>query len=550
MERARTLTLATTVPNTGENPAGENMLNQKTRLSESSIWKTLEDVYRGGGKALWEKIPYYVTSSTFIAEHYAELIVSFLLEYYDRLNKAEPIYIIEMGTGTGCFSFYVMKELAAKRKYFSKLAGLKLKYVMCDFSENTIAGWLDSDELVQFRKDKTLDFAVFKPQDDTQIITYDKVRIAADTVKNPIIALANYFFDSLRQDAFRVNNHKLEEVLHSFALDETNPEAEESPFNCMVKTEEYVPVSTDYYDDDELNAVLKRYEKELDEATVVFPLGAFNCLRNLRQMSNNQVVLISTDKGFTQPSFMQGLWEQPFCAHHGIFSYAVNYDAIAKYFEYLGGFNFATDIPSFSVETQMSVLLPNFRASDMEMTKYHFLDDLAKKNSINYLYYCQNLLVNPGSCSKNDMLKAYIGFIRSSNCDPIALYLCADYICDALGDASVELRRTLKDTLADVEENFFHVRQRTDVLYYLGKIRYLLDDFDGCLRLMRRSINTFGENSHSIYYVAACNEVKHNYQIALDHYTRSLAMEPNCEVAQRAIGRCYMKLQEPAQAVS
>jgi hypothetical protein len=537
-------TVNTTVETEDAAPAKEEFaINSDMRLSQCEVWRMLEQVYQFGGKGLWEQVPYYVTSSTFLAGTYAELIVSFLFDHYKSLNKKEPIYIVEMGTGTGCLSFYLMKELARKRALFPHLEELKLKYVMCDFSTNTINDWLNNKELKQFRDNGTLEFAIFKPEEQTEIVTYDGTHIGPSTVKNPIIAIANYFFDSLKHDAFRVKDHQIEETLHTFYFEDANgAENTSSPFEGLRKRESYAPVSDKYYDDPVLDKVLQSYGPQYENATFLFPLGAFNCLDNLRTMSNNQLVLLSTDKGYTQADFMQGLWEQPFVAHHGIFSYSVNYDAIAKYFNVLGGFSYASNALSFSVETQMSLLLDGTKSEDMTQTRYHFLENVARRNDINYLYYCQNLLLTAGTCSKNDMVRTYISLIRTSNCDPIALYMCGEMIAAAVGEVGNDLRRHLMAVLDEVEANFYHVRQRTDALYYSGKIRYMIDDFEGCVKAVTRSISEFGENSHSLYYLAACNEVKKDFAAALDLYKRSLAIDPNCEVTKKAVERMQSKL--------
>jgi hypothetical protein len=439
-------------------------------------------------------------------------------------------------------SFYLMKELARKRQFFPQISQIKIKYVMCDFSTNTINDWLKNEELAKYRQDETLDFAMFKPEEQTEITTYDGLRIAADTVKNPVIAIANYFFDSLRHDAFRVKDHRLEEVLHTFYVDDIEAISSGNPFDSLRKRETYVEITGDYYGDPLLDNVLKSYAPQFDKATILFPVGAFTCLKNLRTMTNNKLVLLSTDKGYTDPHFVEGLWEQPFVSHHGIFSYSVNYDAIAKYFAELGGFSMGSNVLSFSVETQMSVLFDGATPQTMPMTAYHFQENVSRKNPINYLYYAQNLLVTPGTCTKNDMLRTYISFVRTASCDPVALYMCGELIANSVADINGELRRNLMDMLDEVEQNFYHVRARTDALYYLGKIRYMLDDYAGCVRVLQRSMRMFGENSHSLYYLAACAEIKHDYKSALSYYSRSLQLEPTCDVTRRAVERMASKL--------
>lgn len=527
------------------NTAGKSqeiLISNKQRLSQCAIWPMLEEFYKTGGKGLWENVPYYVTSSAFIADVYAELIISFLTDCYASLQKEAPIYIVEMGTGTGCLSFLLMKELERKLKCFPLIEALNIKYVMADFSQNTLDDWLRSEELQHFRNSGLLDVAIFKPEEQDTITTHDGVVLSSATIQNPIIAIANYFFDSLRQDAFQVRKHRLAEVLHTFYYEHAyEKEDENGPFALLKKRENYEWINEPYYDHSVLDSVLKSYESEFEDATFVFPLGAFKTLDNLRTMSNNKLVLLSTDKGYTDHSYMLGLWQQPFVAHHGVYSYSVNYDAIGKYFKQLGGFAMDSNVLAYSVETQMAVLFDEYTPEKMPLSVYHFNENVARKNSINYLYYAQNILSPEGTCSKNDMVRAYISFVRSCSSDPIALYMCGEALAASVSELNSDLRTSLVSLLDDVEENFYHVRNRTDALYMVGKIRYMIDDFEGCQRAMEHSVRVFGDNSHSLYYLAACAEVKNNFELALAHYSRSLFLDPSCELTRKAVERVAKK---------
>lgn len=520
----------------------QRILDMELPLSKTCIWGMLEQVYREGGKGLWENIPYYVTSSTFIAQAYAELILYFLLDYANCIDRSGPVYILEMGTGSGCLSFSLLKELYYQRQYFPQLKDVDLRYLMTDFSRNTIDSWLQDEQIAEHHRTGVLDFAIFKPEEQNRITTFGDQVLSPETLKNPVIVIANYFFDSLRQDAFRVQNHKLQEVLHSFSIASDSGVTRESlslnpDFAALEKHETYVDVALPRYELNVLNEVLSAYEQGFDNATIIFPVGAFKCLENLRALTGDRFVLISSDKGFTDPNFMLGLWEQSFCAHHGIFSYPVNYDAIGRYINLLGGLNFSTNLWAYSVETQMSILLPDKPSDGFPLTHHYFTETVAKKNPINYLYFAQNILLQQDTCAKPDLLKAYIGFVRTCNCDPIAFYLCADMMYNCLSEAPIELKTQLAQLMNVVEQNYYHVRNRNDVPYHIGKLRYMLDDYDGSLAALRRSIAYFGVNSFSAYYAAACCEMLNQAEDSLQLYKRALALDPKCEVTQRAVER-------------
>lgn len=513
-----------------------------TKLSEACIWSMLETVYKNGGKELWEKVPFYITSSTFIAESYAEMVISFLLDCHSNLNTKEPIYIIELGTGTGCFSFYLQKEIARKRMFFSKIDQLKIIYIMTDVSSKSINGWQKSDVFASFVKNGLLEFAIFKPEEQTEFTTYSGIRISPETIQNPIFVIGNYFFDSLRQDAFRVDNHELQEARHAFSIPPGVAEDDPKIFELLQKKETYHTIDGKYYDDECKNMVLRNYADELDHASVLFPVGALDCVSNLRKMSNDRMVLITTDKGYCNAKAMEGLWEQPFCGHDGVFSYSVNFDAISRYISLFGGRSYNTDLGAFPVETNLSIVMKDLPSLDFPHTRYFFEEILVRKNPINYVNVCENFISPHVKYDANEMIKSYVAFVRMANNDPIAFYLCFEAIMERITEIDKENTRVLIATMKEVENNFFHASSRYDVLYQIGKTRYMLDQYDDALISLKRSLQLFGESSYTLFYIAACYEVQSDYLLALEYYQRSLDLDPSCEITKRAIERMKSRI--------
>ena len=102
--------------------------------------------------------------------------------------------------------------------------------------------------------------------------------------KNPLFVIANYIFDSLSQDGFRVKGGEIFEALcHKNEDDEivfSYPEAAEKP-----------------YHNDDYNAVLAHYSEKLGETYIPFPIGPLRCLRWLSEISDKRMALVMADKG-------------------------------------------------------------------------------------------------------------------------------------------------------------------------------------------------------------------------------------------------------------
>jgi tetratricopeptide (TPR) repeat protein len=88
-----------------------------------------------------------------------------------------------------------------------------------------------------------------------------------------------------------------------------------------------------------------------------------------------------------------------------------------------------------------------------------------------------------------------------------------------------------------VRDNFYSVQQQYDVFYWIGRIYYGLNRLDDALKSFADSLLTFGESSSALYYMAACYEVKKDYQTALRLYQDTLRVEPTCEFTKGGIKR-------------
>ncbi|MCP3679660.1 MAG: class I SAM-dependent methyltransferase [Gammaproteobacteria bacterium] len=59
------------------------------------------------------EVPFFVTSNTFIADAYAQVIIGYIRDQIQLSpNKPDqPFYVLELGSGPGRFAFYCAKRL-------------------------------------------------------------------------------------------------------------------------------------------------------------------------------------------------------------------------------------------------------------------------------------------------------------------------------------------------------------------------------------------------------------------------------------------------------
>lgn len=529
--------------------ADEFVIQESTPLSKSIIWGMIEDYYMTGGVEAWNKIPFYITSNPTIAEAYAELIVAFLRDYYRHFNLKHPLWIVEMASGTGCFSYYLIKEIIRKKKFFKELSNLNIHYLMTDFAANTAMSWKANPKLQPFVKEGFLKFGIFRPDEGDVIYqcpsnpsaSPSKILLNQSMVKNPIISIANYFFDSLKQDAFKVCEGHLQEVLFSWGS-KRNPDRDNKKLNFveLIKHESCRDIQPEYYENAHFNEILKQYKNGLMYGSVLFPVGPLKCLQNLLSLSNHNLVLFSSDKGFTKESSMYGLYEQPFVTHDGVFSYSVNYDAIGKYFMNQGGISLRTTYENLTISSSANYLLS--KPCDLENSRYSFNEKMERCNLNEGLYNFLDFLVRDKPKNENSFLKETLSYICLSNVDPVVFSLCARFIRGAIDTRTEYQEKQLLEILQKVQENLYCSQQGYNIFYDAGSIYEKLENYDEAIASYQRSIDYFGESESTLYHMALCFENKNNFKVALDYYKKSLTFNQNGTYLFQAIGRITHKL--------
>ncbi len=519
------------------------VLESDKRLSECLLWKMQEDFYSNAGIEAWNQVPFYPTCNAFIGRTYAELILSFLLDTYQTLDASQPVYVIELAAGSGGLSFYVTKELAKRKAYYPELGPFQVVYVMTDFTENNVQAWEANPKFKPYAEQGLIDFAVFRPEDDTELyLRRTKRTLKQGEVSNPVVAVANYFFDTIRHDLFRIENGQLMEGRVNFYRPVNDENRYKAPtLQEIRKTEHFVKVSSNYYPDPVLNTILRQYQDTYRNASVLFPISSFKCLRNLQAIGQNKLALISSDKGFTYPEYMLDHWDQNY-ALHGSFSFMVNYHAIGQFFTNQGGLFFATQDKDVCLSTVFGILAPENEKPSFSHSRYYFSEKVDRENPINNLYFSQDLIHSLQVSNPVSVFRGCMSLLKLCNCDPIVFYFIGPYLDTILPHLDMQQRQTLIDAMSMVQDNFFLIRKDFNTLYWLGKLYYGLDRFEECLASYQQAIALFGPDSHALYYIAACYEVMGQDQEALDYYHQTLELEPDCQLTQAGFVRTYERV--------
>ena len=298
------------------------VLETNVPLSQSIIWKLQRDYYVQRGLKAWsdDKVPTFITSNPFTAEVYARIVFGFLRDCGER-----TISILELGAGTGKFCYLFLRHFTD----LLRAEGIDRKgvrYCMTDCAEPLVESWRGNKYLAEFVTSGNLEFEVLQ--------IGEKIDSAFLGSQGPLVAIANYVFDSLPQDAFVIREGKIFDALVST----TRPGDTMPPLSQLQLSYENVEARPDRYPDPAWNRIMDLYRNRLSAGTVLFPCSALTFLKEIIEHTDGPVLALVADKGFPHEEELALCKGPPTLEFHAAncFSQMVNLDAIAKYFEMTG----------------------------------------------------------------------------------------------------------------------------------------------------------------------------------------------------------------------
>ncbi|MDF2908361.1 MAG: hypothetical protein K0R34_3682, partial [Herbinix sp.] len=283
-------------------------------LSESMVWKLQSDFYANQGPEAWIKgiVPQYITTNPYIANLYAKIVFGYCrdLAACEGFDKNSTIYLLELAAGIGRFTYTFLKRFSHLLEQ-SSLKRLKFKYIISDFAEQNVTYWLNHSKLKPYFEKGILDCATFDMTKDEELhLRYSGEVIRTGKQDNPLILFANYTFDSLPQDTFYVKDGALQEGLITITSKGEQPDPKDQSILQGIDYD-YTDKPIEgigYYEESNLNDILLYYKASLEDTAFSMPIVALRCIERLRRLFKDDVLLLSTDKGYRNISSLQGIY--------------------------------------------------------------------------------------------------------------------------------------------------------------------------------------------------------------------------------------------------
>ncbi|WP_375773381.1 SAM-dependent methyltransferase [Archangium gephyra] len=519
------------------------MLERNQRLSRSLLWSCQRAFYERQGIEAWRQqhIPNFITSNPVIGRAYAQVVLGWMRDWCaasrsetGRLAAPEPgqpFYLIELGAGAGRFAFHFLESFRRLRAR-SQLRDVAFRYVMTDLSERNLEFWLSHPRLQPFLEEGLLDVARFDATHDEQLVLRRAGTVLAPgSVANPLAVVANYFFDSIPQDAFTVRDGVLHECLVSVSSSQPEVEAADFLERAEVSFEDHEARGASY-GDAELDGILEEYRERLGDTTFLFPSGALRCLRRLQGLAGDRLLLLSGDKGHaSEDELSERASGVSLVLHGGAFSLMVNYDAIGRYFRRRDG----------------HVLRPIHRHASLHVGAF-LLGQPPDGHGETELAY-EEAIERSGPDDYSTLIKAMephlegmkleelLAVLRWSGWDSGMLMAVFSELMALAESASEPLRQEVCWAIQQVWETDYRLGGEDDLAFHLGMLLYVMDRPAEALTFFEHSLRLGGEEPGTYFNQGMCHVRLRQDARALECFEQALALDANLSEAQEMLSQ-------------
>ncbi|HYF97533.1 MAG TPA: tetratricopeptide repeat protein [Coxiellaceae bacterium] len=500
------------------------VLEENVALSQSKIWNWHQNFYLDSGVGAWHsKVPHYVTSNPFIANAYVQVVIEFLNEHLIKNPDSiqHTFYFLELGAGHSKFSFLFLKRFTELRALLNP--NLKFCYLITDFSEKNLNFASTHPQLQEYIAAGVLDFACFDIEKCNSLqLRLRQTCLSQASIRNPLIVVANYILDSLRKDAFYVDErYRLSSQLINIKTKASNL-VQGDPLNLENLLIEFssAPVGAQHYLEQEFNHILAEYNQYVQARSFSLPVTAFRLIDYLINLSNDRLLLISSDKGYLTHEEFSTRTEPHIAFHGGCFSLMTNFDAIARYFKVKGG---DACLQASHPGLGSCIYISAGKFADLPKTQLAFATHLNQFSPQDYFNLCNMMIANVKTLS----LEVLNSCLNLSGYDPYVFHRLLPRLKADVAAETSSLISALKRAASLVTEQFYFMPGCEDIYFDVGLFFHHVKEYEQALDYYQRSQTVFEANFNTTYNIGLCYYHLNDFEQAENFFLKALEFSPN-----------------------
>lgn len=442
-----------------------------------------------------DRIPFFATNNPALARTYVDIFCAFLddLDRAGSLNHREPVYLVELGGGMGRLAYLILMRLNELREQLP----VEVRYLLTDYTQSNINYYSSHERLAPFLKDGRLKAVRCDVENE----------VLPGLEGNPIFCMANYLFDSLTHDGFRIQNGELSEILCS--VDDSGK-----------LRYEYLPVQAPPYEREAYNRVLDGYRQRLGDTHIPFPIGPIRCLERLCEASKNRMVLVMADKALRTDEDLLDFGSLPLQKHEGGISMSVNCNAIDRVWEAEGGF--VVHSAPRANHLHLALYFKGYDSGSARRAVQTFVDQVDGFGPLDYLDFRAHILANTNHRS----LSLYLQLLRLSRWDPELFYELSNDIGECALSASVEEQRELYEVMTLCWSNYFPIPDQRDVPFAVARVLACINQFQQAIGFYGESVRLYGARPLTHHNVGICYFNLGLLDQAEQSFQEALSLEP------------------------
>jgi tetratricopeptide (TPR) repeat protein len=480
----------------------------KQPFSQSLLWELQQNYFAQQGVDAWRsgQVPHYVSSNPRMANSYAEMAVALWRDQqrvgFSREANDEPIYLIELGVGSGRFAFHFLQRLTQ----LCQQADIPLEdfcYVLTDVAEQNLVYLSQHPRFQPYFACGLLDLAFFDVNHSTQLHLQNRDRVlTAGGCAKPLVIIANYLFDSIPQELFFINEGQIYQCWVSL-LSETDPtrlDEMELLGHVHCKYDYQLLTQLPYAEEPYLHQLLMEYHQTLSDTHLLFPVAGLRCLHRLQELSQTGLLLLTADKGYHQIECLIGQSPPKLVSHTGCFSLNVNYHALKRCCEQSGGI--ALFPPQQHNHVNVGCLLLLQEAAQYQQTQGAYERHVAEFGLDAFYSITKHARQDIAAMSVRDIL-AYMQF-SLADAHLFACYL--PRLIELASEFEPHEWETVRTIVDKVWQNYYPIGEERDLAASMAHLLFEMGDLEGCLTYLDQSLILYGRQANTLLNMALCQQ--------------------------------------------
>jgi hypothetical protein len=401
---------------------------------------------------------------------------------------------------------------------------------MTDAAPSVVDFWRDNPRLRTFVDAGLLDFAHFDLVELKPItLLNSQVVLRPGSVRNPVVLIGNYIFDTIPQDAYTLTSGQLFASLVTIRA--SSPELDLTAPDSRVRiaisfAADSSPFALETESDVLLRELLRTYAQRLDNTTLIVPRAALACIRFFRDLAGGRALCLIGDFGDTSEDELPEHGPPGFGAGGGLWL-PVNFHALGEYTRGLGGL--PRHPANRHIRLNVSMFLFGATDATFSATEQAYADAIDQHGPDEISVMARGLAENLDSLQ----FDAILAVLRATGWDSDYVLRAVPKLIELLPQAEDRWRQEVLRGIQIAWEQYFPLGESDDLPFGLGALLYTLERYSEALEFFEISLRDFGEDPRTTVNLALTLYRLGRLSDSLHWLDRTLVLDPEHELARK-----------------